>query len=163
MKILMTEESLQLLMKTIEVMEYQPDYFESDDTMYNWSPDTNIDFSISISAIEEIKPKLIINGNLHSDYENKAFELIIYAQKNGFNIDFDFPQKYKESTVYIQNIFLEEEKKGKFTKDEINSIKVGWELMGMSMYMLMKQHDLIDINLKTKLQSLNTFDFYQSL
>lgn len=35
--------------------------------------------------------------------------------------------------------------------------------MGMSMYMLMHKHNLIDENLKRELAYLGTFDFYENL
>lgn len=163
MKILVTKESSSLLKKTKEVMGCEPDYFESDDYICAWSPENDVYFAVEISDNENIKPKLIIGDNLSPKFEDKAFELIIFSQKNGFKIVFNFPQKYKDSTPHIQSVFLGFEKNQKFTEDEINSIAKGWEPMGMSMYMLMLKHNLIDENLKRKLENLGTFDFYERL
>lgn len=161
MEILITEESSSLLKRTKEVMGCEPDYFESDDYICAWSPENDVYFAIEISANENIKPKLIINDKLSPKYEDKAFELIIFSQKNGFNIHFDFPQKFKNSTHHIESSFLKE--KNKFSIEETSLIKKGWEPMGMSMYMLMHKHNLIDENLKRELNHLGTFDFYESL
>ena len=163
MEILVTKESLSLFEKTKEVMGYEPDYFESDDYNYAWSPEDNVYFVVEISTNENIKPKLVIGDNLSPKYEDKATELIIFSQKNGFKIDFDFPPKYKDSTHHIQSAFLSFEEKNKFSKEESNSIQQGWEPMGMSMYMLMHKHNLIDENLKRELAYLGTFDFYKNL
>ncbi len=165
MKIEMTEKSLELLMKAIEIIGYQPDYFESDDCVFAWSPDMNIYFSVKISRNENINPKIIIGiNNTNQKYINKAIELIIFSQKNSFDIDFDFPQNYQASTSYIHTIFNELKKQQDiFSNEELSSIKQGWEQSGMSMYMLMHKHNLVDEKLKNELKHLGTFGFYQNL
>ncbi len=162
MNIEMTKESFEIYTEIVKVFG-EPHYFETDDTVMVWSISHNFYISFYLSQDERVQSRLVIDDSFHNNF-NKIRELIILVGNKNVNLQYQFPKNYIDSTAHIMALFSKLEKGNKFKQDERErAIGSNTDKMGINMYIILHNNNLIDDNLRNLLINLKTFDFYDSI
>lgn len=162
MNIEITKESFEIYTEVVKVFG-KPHYLETDDMVMVWSISQNFYISFYISENERVQSRLVIDDSFDNNF-NKIRELIILVGNKNVNLQYQFPRNYIDSTAHIMVLFSELEKKNKFKQEERErAIGRNIDKMGINMYIILHNNNLIDDNLRNILTNLKTFDFYDSI